>query len=125
MEFHDLDLAVVTYPEKVFYISGYPVLPTSGNPILHSLRNVIPYGVVVERSGKRHLVVSENVVNRRSVEHDQTADYAHALPGGIAAGNECCGRHETVPFDDPPAVGSWQIASKKWLLAMVRNAVSE
>ena len=74
---------------------------------------------------KEVALVSEDVVKRRSVEHDETADYAHALPGGIAAGNECCGRHETVPFDDPPAVGSWQIASKKWLLAMGGDAVGE
>lgn len=56
METYDLDVAVITYPENVFYVSGYTVLPTSGNPILHSLRNVLPYSVVVERSGKRHLV---------------------------------------------------------------------
>jgi Xaa-Pro aminopeptidase len=56
MERQDLDVAVVTYPENVFYVSGYPVLPTSGNPILHSLRNLLPYSVVVERSGTRHLV---------------------------------------------------------------------
>ena len=56
MESYDLDVAVITYPENVFYVSGYSVLPSSGNPILHSLRNVLPYSVVVERSGKRHLV---------------------------------------------------------------------
>jgi Xaa-Pro aminopeptidase len=56
MEIHDLDVALVTYAENVFYVSAYPVLPSSGNPILHSLRNVLPYTVVVERSGRRHLV---------------------------------------------------------------------
>jgi Xaa-Pro aminopeptidase len=52
----NLDLAVVTSPENVFYLTGYPTLPTSGNPILYSLKNILPYCVVVERSGKRHLV---------------------------------------------------------------------
>ena len=56
MEHHDLDVAVVTSSENVFYLSGYPTLPTSGNPILYSLKNILPYSVVVERSGRRHLV---------------------------------------------------------------------
>jgi Xaa-Pro dipeptidase len=52
----NVDLAVVTSPENVFYLTGYPTLPTSGNPILYSLKNILPNCVVVERSGTRHLV---------------------------------------------------------------------
>lgn len=52
---HGLDALVATSPENVYYITGYPVLPSSGNPILYSLRNVLPFGVVVSPSGKRTL----------------------------------------------------------------------
>lgn len=48
--------AVVTSPENVFYLTGYPTLPTSGNPILFSLRNILPFAVVIESDGTRHLV---------------------------------------------------------------------
>jgi len=30
-------------PENVFYTTGYPCLPSSGNPIIHALRNQLPY----------------------------------------------------------------------------------
>jgi Xaa-Pro aminopeptidase len=56
MNRQNLDAAVVTSPENVFYLSGYPTLPTSGNPILYSLKNILPFAVVVERDGTRHLV---------------------------------------------------------------------
>ena len=56
MEGSGLDLAVVTSPENVFYLTGYPTLPTSGNPILYSLKNILPFAVVIERDGTRHLV---------------------------------------------------------------------
>ncbi|MGA2528364.1 MAG: Xaa-Pro peptidase family protein [Acidimicrobiales bacterium] len=51
-----LAAAVVTGSENVFYLTGYPTLPTSGNPILYSLKNILPFAVVVERDGTRHLV---------------------------------------------------------------------
>jgi len=56
MDSEDISVAVVTSPENVFYLTGYPTLPTSGNPILYSLKNILPFAVVVERDGTRHLV---------------------------------------------------------------------
>ena len=56
MDRQDLAVAVVTSPENVFYLTGYPTLPSSENPILYSLKNVLPFAVVVERDGTRHLV---------------------------------------------------------------------
>jgi Xaa-Pro aminopeptidase len=56
MEDADLDIAIVSNPENVFYLTGYPGLPSSGNPILYSLRNIFPFSVVIERSGDRHLL---------------------------------------------------------------------
>lgn len=56
LEKEGLAALVVTSPENVFYTTGYPTLPTSGNPILYSLRNVFPHAVVVGRNGDRHLL---------------------------------------------------------------------
>ncbi len=56
LEKEDLAVLVATSPESVFYTTGYPTLPSSGNPILYSLRNVFPYSVVIGRGGDRHLV---------------------------------------------------------------------
>lgn len=56
LEATGLDAGVVCSPEGVYYLTGYPTLPTSGNPILYSLRNVFPYGVVLEGDGTRHLI---------------------------------------------------------------------
>lgn len=56
MEKEDLSALVLTSPENVFYATGYTTLPSSGNPILYSLRNVFPYSLVVGRDGDRHLV---------------------------------------------------------------------
>ncbi len=38
-----LDGVFFSSPENVFYTTGYPCLPGSGNPIIHALRNQLPY----------------------------------------------------------------------------------
>ncbi len=38
-----LDGIFFSSPENVFYTTGYPCLPSSGNPIIHALRNQLPY----------------------------------------------------------------------------------
>ena len=38
-----LDGLFLSSPENVFYATGYPCLPGSGNPIIHALRNQNPY----------------------------------------------------------------------------------
>ena len=38
-----LDGLFLSSPENVFYATGYPCLPGSGNPIIHALRNMDPY----------------------------------------------------------------------------------
>jgi Xaa-Pro aminopeptidase len=39
-------------PENVFYTTGYPALPSSGNPILYTLRTRLPYFSHVNSDGK-------------------------------------------------------------------------
>ncbi len=38
-----LDGIFLSSPENVFYTTGYPTLPSSGNPIVYALRNQLPY----------------------------------------------------------------------------------
>jgi Xaa-Pro aminopeptidase len=40
---HDLDGIFFSSPENVFYTTGYPCLPGSGNPIIYALRNQLPF----------------------------------------------------------------------------------
>ena len=43
MKERDLDGIFLSSPENVFYTTGYPCLPSSGNPIIYALRNQDPY----------------------------------------------------------------------------------
>jgi len=43
MQERGLDGIFFSSPENVFYTTGYPCLPGSGNPIIYALRNQLPY----------------------------------------------------------------------------------
>ena len=43
---------ILTSPENVFYVTGYPVLTSAGNPILHTLSNQFPVVACIDREGK-------------------------------------------------------------------------
>lgn len=43
MKEHSLDGIFLASPENVFYTTGYPSLPSSGNPIGYAMRNQLPY----------------------------------------------------------------------------------
>jgi Xaa-Pro aminopeptidase len=43
MQERGLDGIFFSSPENVFYTTGYPCLPSSGNPIIYALRNQLPY----------------------------------------------------------------------------------
>jgi Xaa-Pro aminopeptidase len=52
MQARKLDGLFLSSPENVFYTTGYPCLPGSGNPIIHALRNMDPYFVYVGSDGQ-------------------------------------------------------------------------
>jgi Xaa-Pro aminopeptidase len=52
MKARNLDGLFLASPENVFYTTGYPCLPSSGNPIIHALRNQVPYFVFVGNDGQ-------------------------------------------------------------------------
>jgi len=47
-----LGALVLTSPESVYYTTGYPTLPTAGNPILFALRNRLPPFAIVSAAGE-------------------------------------------------------------------------
>lgn len=51
MKERGLDGVLLTSPENVFYTTGFPALPGSGNPILYTLRNRLPYFTFVDGEG--------------------------------------------------------------------------
>ena len=52
LEERKLDGVFLSSPENVFYVTGYPTLPGSGNPILYALRNQLPYFAYAGRDGQ-------------------------------------------------------------------------
>ncbi len=52
----DLDGVFFSSPENVFYTTGYPCLPGSGNPIIYALRNQLPYFSYAGRDGSLSLL---------------------------------------------------------------------
>jgi Xaa-Pro aminopeptidase len=47
-----LEAIVLTSPESVYYTTGYPTLPSAGNPILYALRNRLPPFAIVTAEGE-------------------------------------------------------------------------
>src|SRR5579864_7277868 len=56
MRQHDLAGILLTSPENVFYTTGYTALPSSGNPILYTLRNRLPFFSYVDGDGQTTLL---------------------------------------------------------------------
>ena len=47
-----LDGIFLSSPENVFYTTGFPTLPASGNPIVYALRNQLPYYSFIGSDGQ-------------------------------------------------------------------------
>jgi Xaa-Pro aminopeptidase len=52
MQARGLDGIFLSSPENVFYTTGYPCLPSSGNPIVYALRNQLPFFSFIGRDGQ-------------------------------------------------------------------------
>ncbi len=48
----DLGGVLLTSPENIYYTTGFPALPTSGNPILYTLRNRLPFFSYMDDQGR-------------------------------------------------------------------------
>ncbi len=54
-----VDGVLITSPENVCYVTGYPVLPSSGNPILFAIRNHYPFFGYINAKGETFLIAWE------------------------------------------------------------------
>ena len=82
MRAEGLDGMLLTSPENVFYTTGYTCLPSSGNPILYTLRNRLPYFSHVDSEGRVTLLCwgfSAEGVNFGIDELIGINDFAEAL----------------------------------------------
>jgi Xaa-Pro aminopeptidase len=52
MQARHLDGIFLSSPENVFYTTGYPTLPSSGNPIVYALRNQLPNYSFIGKDGQ-------------------------------------------------------------------------
>jgi Xaa-Pro aminopeptidase len=52
MKERNLDGIFLSSPENVFYTTGYPCLPSSGNPIVYALRNQLPFFTFIGKDGR-------------------------------------------------------------------------
>jgi Xaa-Pro dipeptidase len=104
---HDLGGMLLTSPENVFYTTGYTALPSSGNPILYTLRNRLPFFVYVDGDGQTTLLCWGFSAQGVDFGYDTLIgfnDFAgalHALRALLAAklaGGERLGVESTCPF---------------------------
>jgi len=56
MNQNNLSVVLLSSPENVFYTTGYTGLPSSGNPILYTLRNHLPYFSFIDNTGDVTLI---------------------------------------------------------------------
>jgi len=56
MQARGLDGVFFSSPENVFYTTGYPCLPASGNPIIYALRNQLPFFSFADKDGNMSLL---------------------------------------------------------------------
>jgi Xaa-Pro dipeptidase len=59
MKLNELDGVLLTSPESISYVTGYPCLPSSGNPILFAIRNHYPSFAYINNGGEIFLVAWE------------------------------------------------------------------
>jgi Xaa-Pro aminopeptidase len=59
MKLNELDGVLLTSPESISYVTGYPCLPSSGNPILFAIRNHYPSFVYISNVGEIFLLAWE------------------------------------------------------------------
>jgi Xaa-Pro aminopeptidase len=56
MKEQGIDGILLSSPENVYYTTRYTGLPSNGNPILYSLKNIYPYFVYINTEGKVTLI---------------------------------------------------------------------
>jgi Xaa-Pro aminopeptidase len=55
MQEHRMEAILATSPENIYYATGYPAIPSAGNPILYALKNVLPFYAFLDKKGQAAL----------------------------------------------------------------------
>jgi Xaa-Pro aminopeptidase len=108
MQRRGLSGMLLTSPENVFYTTGYTTLPSAGNPILHMLRNRLPFFSFVDAAGKVTLLCwafstvgmefgVDEVVGFNNLAEGIDAVRA-VIAGGGAGGGDGLGIESTCPY---------------------------
>ena len=98
-----LDAMLLTSPESVYYTTGYPTLPTAGNPILFALRNRLPPFAIVTREGEVALgcwgfsVEGVALTVDRVIAFNDMASATAAIAAAVAA-HRAVGIESTCPY---------------------------
>ena len=121
MESFGVDGVLITSPENVFYITGYPSLPSSGNPILFAIRNHYPFYAYINRKGETFLIAWEYSLLDIDLGVDHLIKHVnqdHALKGlrellqqELGVGSNL-GLESTCPFQLTTIIQDWVSPSK-------------
>jgi Xaa-Pro aminopeptidase len=130
---------LLTSPENVFYSTGYTSLPSSGNPILYTLRSRLPYFAYVDGSGRTTLMCwgfstegvdfgADEIVGFNSFPSAirTLADLLHdrVSTGSTLAVEETCPRYVLAAIE-AAGIASSRLASADATLAALRLVKSE
>lgn len=107
LERNQLEALLLTSPVNVQYSTGYPALPSAGNPILHTLENQFPFASYIGRDGRVTLACwlvstlgvafgADEVVSY--LDHGGALDTIGRLAGRVAASGGRLGVESTVPL---------------------------
>ncbi len=84
MKDRGIGVLVLTSPEDVFYTTGYTALPSSGNPILYTLRNRLPSFSVIDADGRVTLLCWGFSAEGVELGADEIVGFNH-FAGGLEA----------------------------------------
>ena len=78
MQQRRIDAILITSPENVYYTTGYPAIPSAGNPILYALKNVLPFYVYLDDQGQATLFCWGGAASGVDFDADQVITFPDA-----------------------------------------------
>jgi Xaa-Pro aminopeptidase len=121
MKSKELDGVLLTSPESISYVTGYPCLPSSGNPILFAIRNHYPSYTYINNGGDIFLVAWEYSLLEielgvdhliKHVNSDQALDgLKHLLQNELGTGKNL-GIESTCPYQLSTDIQNWVTPGK-------------
>ena len=121
MEHAGVDGVLIASPENVSYVTGYPCLPSSGNPILFAIRNHYPFYAYINKKGEIFLIAWEYSLLDIELSVDHLIKHVNKdlvlqglrelLQRELGAGKNL-GIESTCPFQLTTFIGDWVSSAK-------------